>query len=450
MTKDNNNLIYIFLCLIFFLFNFYLKYPHINKDGLLYINDAIKFSGDYAKFFEMYGLPSYSIILYYINIFIDNYSFSSYVINLISYSILIIYISKIASNLAKCNVSDLYIPSFLVFCISKLISDYYGLTIRDYIGWTFLIISFYQIFQYINSKNSKNLLFFIISIFLSSLFRIEYILIFIPITVLFVNLNRNIKSKNFIHRNYIYFIFFVTFVFIFFTERSNEINTYFTNFYKILASHSIIFFIEPILIIVKKIFTLFLPYFVFIPLINNYKRYFLKSYFLLISIFSLTLVIINYIYFLNTGITSARYYIPILLLFMPYFSCVFLHLIKNSDYRNKIIFYFLVFVFIAININKNFNYKNTDIIDFKKYIEINHISLNDIFFLDNRLLYYFGIVDISHKKFNKSIFCESDLKYFFINKSEISIIEDFNNYKTYFDPLISNKYLFIERISSCE
>jgi hypothetical protein len=449
MSKNNNNLFFILFGLIFFLFNFFLKYPHINRDGLLYINDAIKFSGDYSKFFEMYGLPSYSIILYYMNTFFGNYSFASYSINLISYIFLIFYISKIASKIARCNQNNLYISSFLVFCISKLISDYFGLTIRDYIGWTFLIISFYHIFQYINSKNSNDLLTFILCIFFSSLFRLEYIFIFIPIIILNIYHNRTDKLTNYIHRYYLYLIFFTIFIFIFLTQRSNEINIYLSNFFNVLLSQSLSSFIGSILFILKKIIVLFLPFFIFIPLINSYKKCFLRNYFLLIIIFSFTLIFINFIYYLNNGITSARYYIPILLLFMPYISCIFLDLIKENNSIKKIIFYLLVFVFIAINVNKNFNYKNTDIIDFKSYIETNHISLNDIFFEDNRLLYYYGIVDISRKKFNKTIFCDSGFKYFFIKDSQISVIEDFNNYKTYFDPLISNKYHFVEKIGAC-
>ena len=155
MIKKYNNLILILISCIFFLVNCFLKYPHINKDGLLYIDNALKFSGDYTKFFELYGLPIYSIILYYINIFFNNFSFSSYLINLISYFILILYIFKITNLFGVVKNNLILTSTLLVFGISSLMSNYLGLTIRDYLGWSLLIMSFYNILAYIVFNKNK-------------------------------------------------------------------------------------------------------------------------------------------------------------------------------------------------------------------------------------------------------------------------------------------------------
>jgi len=453
MIRKYKNLYFLLFGSLFFLINISLKYPHINRDGLLYIQNALDFSGNFSIFFDLYGLPFYSIVLYYFNFIFDNYSFSSYAINFISYTILILYISKISTLIHSSPIHDKYIASLLVFSISKLMSDYIGLTIRDYIGWAFLIISFYHIYLYINFNKTTDLLKFVICIFFSCLFRIEYIFILIPVFLFIFFNNKSIKLKKKFSNNifYLFIFLFLLLIFIFITPRSNEITLHLVNLFKTISSKfSILFYINSVFILFNKIVSLFLPFIIFYLISGNIKMYLSKSFFLLAFIFSTTLFLINYLYYLNIQISSARYFIPILLIFMPLFVCIFVDLINNKNFFVKLIFYTLVFLFISINLNKNYHYKNTDIIDIKTYIEKNNLSLNTIFFEDNRLAYYYGILDINSRKFTRNIFCYSDFKYFLIKDYDFFDIEYLDNYIIHKDSLISKKYRFIEKINNCQ
>lgn len=443
-----------FLGIIFFIINIYLKYPHINRDGLLYINDAILFSGDIFKFFDLYGLPFYSVILFYINNLFNDYTISSYIVNFLSYSILIIYISKISALITRKKDNLLFLSSSLIlFSTTRLMSDYLGLTIRDYLGWSFLIVSFYHMLIYFEYGKYKSLLYFIISIFVSCLFRIEYIflLIIVFIYIFFLNNKKRVNSTSY---KFFFVILFslLIFLFIYISPRSKELVFHLNRVFDQLSLNSFIFFIDPIILISKKLIFLFLPLILLSAI--NIKGFFHKNfnfnYLLFSCLYCCPLILLNYFYYLNTQITSTRYFIPILLLLMPIFTVYFVDTINFLNMFHRFIFYLIIIIFIAININKNYQYKNTSILDFKKYIEKNNIQINQIYFEDNRIYYYYGIVDISHKKFKKSIFCESGFKYFFIKESQINLIKDLNNYKTYSDPLISKKYHFVEKISTCE
>jgi len=442
-----------FLGIIFFIINVYLKYPHINRDGLLYINDAIVFSGDVFKFFDLYGLPFYSVILYYINNLFNDYTISSYIVNFLSYATLIIYISKISALITRKKDNLLFLSSSLIlFSTTRLMSDYLGLTIRDYLGWSFLIVSFYHMLIYFEYGKYKNLLYFIISIFISCLFRIEYIFLLITVFIYIFFLN-NKKRINSISYKFFFVILFLLLIllFIYISPRSKELVVHLNKIFEQLSLNSFIFFIDPIILISKNLISLFLPLILLSAI--NIKGFFHKNfnfnYLIFSCLYCCPLILLNYFYYLNTQITSTRYFIPILLLLMPIFTINIFNAINLSNKFHRFIFYLIIFILIAININKNYQYKNTAILDFKKYIEKNNIQINQIYFEDNRLNYYYGNVDIHHKEFNNTVFCNSRFTFFLIDSDQQSQIKSNKNFTIIYDPLIHKKYSFIKKEYGC-
>lgn len=453
MIKKYNNLFLIFSSCIFFLINCFLKYPHINRDGLLYIDNALKFSGDYTKFYELYGLPIYSVILYYVNIFFNNFSFSSYLINFISYFILILYIFKITSLFHVVKNNLILTSTLLVFGISSLMSNYLGLTIRDYLGWSLLIMSFYYILAYVVFNKNKFLVMFIISILSASLFRIEYIF-FLPSILIYYYFGNNHPKKNI--NIFIFLILVVLSICLYslITKRTTEFFYHFNFFYSNLRDLSFSYIFDNLMIVVGKLLSLLLPFFV-LMLCVDYSKFknnsILKEYFKILFIYSSLLILINYIYLINTKISSARYFIPILLFLMPLFSLGLLNIFINKNNHKRVALLGLfISVALVININKNYHYKNTSILDLKTFIERENIELNEIFIEDNRLRFYMGKFALNHNSFDLSYFCNSDLNYYFLTIDQYKLVKDLRNISLIRDPLIHQKYKLIKKIDDCK
>lgn len=157
-----------FLFLILFLLGIYFKYPHINPDGLLYIDNAIKFNGNFENLSLIYGLPAYPIIIYFIGYIFDSYFIAVYLINLICFSIIIYTLIRL-TNILIIN-KNLNVVIILLFLTTSLMSTYLGLTIRDYLGWTFLILSFYYSLKFTYSSKNKFIFLTTIYLFFGSFF----------------------------------------------------------------------------------------------------------------------------------------------------------------------------------------------------------------------------------------------------------------------------------------
>jgi len=273
--------IYLFLIVIFVL-GVWFKYPHINPDGLLYIDNAIKFDGSFSNINKLYGLPAYSIFVFYLNKIFTNFYFTIYFINIVCYLLMIFLISNICNLFFK-NKNYRFILIAL-FLSTSLMAAYLGLAIRDYIGWTLFILAFYYSLQYSINKNNKSLFIIIMSLFFGSFFRIEFLIyaFFIPILLI-------IKYKKF-NLNIIFsaaIIFSLGFLLVAFfyliNDRSIEIMNHAESFFSNLVNFQKINLLSSFYFISLKLIKVF-PYIfliLFFLFTCNYfiykKKYFCKN-----------------------------------------------------------------------------------------------------------------------------------------------------------------------------
>lgn len=448
--------IYLFLIAVFVL-GVWFKYPHINPDGLLYIDNAIKFDGSFSNINKLYGLPAYSVFIFYINKIFNNFHFAIYFINIACYLIMIFLISNICNLLFK--KRDYRFILIALFLSTSLMAAYLGLAIRDYIGWTLFILAFYYSLQYSIKKNNKSLFIIIISLFFGSFFRIEFLIyaLFIPVLLI---LKYNKFNLNIIFSAAIIFslgFLLVTFFYLI-NDRSIEIMNHAESFFSNLVNFQKINLFSPFYFISIKLIKVFpyIFYILFFLFICNYfinkKNYydfaFKNEYLYCFFIFSILTFFLGYIYYLNSNVFSSRYFVPILLISIPYFIYLYIYLSSiNRVYKNFINFF--IFLSIVINIYSNYKYIYDAEKNAANFLLSKGIATDSVFIIDNRILFYMGYLTIEKKSINKNLL--QNYKFLVLSRNELDQIGiDIDNSCYNLEAIpVDDKFYLIEKKDSC-
>lgn len=448
-----------FIFLILFFLGIYFKYPHINPDGLLYIDNAIKFNGNFQNLNLIYGLPAYPIIIYYLGNIFDSYYLAVYLINLICYSIIIYTLIRLTNIL----IINKYLNGIIIllFLTTSLMSTYLGLTIRDYLGWTFLILSFYNSLKFSYSSKNKFILLTAIYLFFGSFFRIE-LLIYLFIIPIYLYLKFGNRNKFKINSLLLIFfaIAFSTFFFII-NNRTFEIINHAIKFFESIGSINISHGLDALLFLLKKFISI-IPYFFYTLMIFFfYYKYLKKSsfnqfrykdeYMKCISIYFLITFILSFIYYVNSNVFSSRYFIGILLIAIPIF-CYFLINIFSKNKKIRYVLILLLSLNIFFNINSNFKYLNDTEKNVANFLNSKDIDAESVYIVDNRILFYMGNLSIEKKNLTNLKFSKSHYKYFVFKKKELDQINYHRSdscYNLELIPKTKNKYYLVEKRSSC-
>jgi len=438
-----------FLLLILIIIGLYFKHPYINPDGLLYLSNADDFDGSLKNISTLYGLPLYSILIYYLKQIFGEYFFSVYFINIISILIIHNILSRLNNKVFENNLN---FYCFIMLITSSLLSTYLGMTIRDYLGWTMFTLSFYYSFLYLQHVKSCYLFLSIISLIIGSFFRLEFILLslFLPFALLRIN---NIDTKiNFLKTKILFFTVVLLLILIllsFFNERFIEIKNHifefnklniYEFFYKIFQA-----FYQTIFKFIK-VQTIISISIVFYFLANIKKFVFNSNYIYLLKVYSFSLLIICVLYYVNEGVLSARYFVPLYLIFIPFFSIIFYDFHINKFISNNLLYLLLITIFL-FNFLPNVRYKDNSLITLANEITRLDIHPEKIYVEDKRILYYMGYIDIKNKmKFTFKSFCKSGYKYFIVNLDDFSTIPQ-SQYKLLIDD--NKKYKLIEKTNDC-
>jgi hypothetical protein len=469
---DNNK----YACLIFFLYGFiviYLSGIEINRDGLLYLDQAknVKNQTSTNNLQISWLLYPYLINLFH-HITSLSYIFSAKLINLLFLTFSFFFINKILIITLK-DQKVVWISLILLMTTSSnLIDGYLPMVIRDHGFYFFIILALYYLFLIFNldkfTKTTKlhlkvyPLFMIAFSSIMAAMFRFEGIVYFIFfLLMIFFSPYNKIKF---------HFIFVLPTFFLIIFYILNHIDLINLGYYfnkiillknnifggiefhsdnmhtqSLLDSNLLIFkFISLLLITINKLFNSigFIYIFFFVIFFKTSKINFLKekNYFFLISIIFLNLFIV-YFNLLQTNVISGRYYVLSILMFHCLFVILTFHFINQNKsknpffYKNKSFVFIkkisllLIILFLIYNFFDNL-YDRKISTDLYLADRLKASFPDQTIFTDNvRINFYLGIDDYFSLFCNDADICLIDKANFSNYDSNYSIIDDSFNEK---------------------
>lgn len=197
---ENINFYYLLITVILiglFSFNF-----EINRDGVLYLNQAYLFSiGEYEKGINLFNWPFYSFLISIIyNILPVSFELAAKLISLSLFLLSVSYYLKILRFISK--DKNIFLYGFLsLFLLIPLMDDYVTLILRDHGFWAFSLISLYYFFKWFDHGGKKNFFLINFGLIIAGLFRPEaFVFIFI---FYFYNLIQIILRKKYLNFHFL-------------------------------------------------------------------------------------------------------------------------------------------------------------------------------------------------------------------------------------------------------
>lgn len=358
---------------------------NINKDGLLYLEQAYLFNnGEWKAGLLLQNWPFFSLIIsFFYKITHINLQWIAHVINIFLFGIAIYYYLKILKLIYEEKNIIFYGGVLLLSCV-PIMDDYVGMILRDHGFWCGSMAGTYFYFKYLNNPLLKNKLLWQLSFALAGLFRPEgFVFLFaIPIFNFFFLKTKIIKKYSFklFIEDFIILIFSAIFLYIlktsidsfdFFIEtgKINEFVPRLLAFYNSIITPFSISSVNPNLNLLLQqysfgisasiIGTLFLIkflklqgilniYFLYTHFRNNAKlsRLYSQPLYFFISI-SVFLVFIS---FFNYFILSGRYFVVSIFWILMIASSVFLSIFENTNLKKNTLQKFLIILFIIASI----------------------------------------------------------------------------------------------------
>ena len=209
--KHKRIVVILFFIIMIFLgacWNSFIKAP-IKSDQLQVLNDAKMFAennykplDDYSYLYQhplQLGITVFESLI--IRIFKVNYENVFKVINVISITIALFFLYKIANIKVDSHKEEYSSYTFLILMLSLLVIPFYTVVVYgNVVGFMFIIISIYFLVKYLNNNNLKNIFLSVIFAFISYLLKSNYVIMIIAmILALIIDTINKFKWKNLVY-----------------------------------------------------------------------------------------------------------------------------------------------------------------------------------------------------------------------------------------------------------
>lgn len=444
-TKNINlcSLIFIFILCIT---QYYLHDDSINRDGALYIYQALAISHGQTFFAkEMYENITYAKLIalthQVLKIDIAN---AARLIGLFFFITTSYFFIKII-NFFKADYR-VTICAAIVIASSLILDKYLILIIRDHAQWAGVISSTYFMLMWIKNKKLYDFFISIFLIFLASFFRLEIIILIPFIFIYSLFIYKRVSNLKNIKNLFLLIFLVVAILILFFYKFENLLNFKkyesllflgFKNFITPLEIHSTNFWLSqllkdyPILLkfcffsglsMYKFIKSFGIVYFALVFIFLKYEHWkksekYYYFYIFMIFIISFILPIIN---LFSVNVLSTRYFIPSFWILMLFSSLGLYYLFfELKDHQMKFIktFKYVVIIFILIRFADVLFDKQSTSLDKQvaQWIIGNNIPSNSIYVDNLRIRYYLKNMTLPIKNLENS-FHDVSTKYFIISQ----------------------------------